>query len=728
MYLPFKTTTRTQTATETPPTTTITDANTTSEKRVTIIGDINVPQPALRVLEKGPQFVLTTRLSKSRLEHILQVEVASLAYHMRWHHTMNPDNKTTTPTLNSLCPFRSTRTEPPRNHKDTERAIQHLQTDLQQLVRKHDFDKTRTNTTRTDRNAITTLKSDEDITITKSDKGGEMVVMRDSQLRQLCLEHLNDTTTYEQLKNDPTNTIRINVNKNFNRILTDRHFPKALIRNLQTPSTAKTQHFYALPKTHKKELKIRPIVSACGGIFDRLGWFLQQILKPLLKHVAAHINNTNDLLQRFNNIDKINLKGMTPVSFDVVSLYTNINTEEAVETVLEYTIKHHIELHGLETYDLFELLHLLLDKNIFTYNNTHYKQIRGLAMGNRLSGTLAILCMDRFERLHIYQQLHPQLTIYVRYVDDVGTVTTDTEQANTIHTYLNEQHPTIKFEMELPDNNGYLPILDIKLNIDQDGNIHHKLYTKPASKGITLNFHSHHPSSVKRAVFANEFKRAQLCASAEHRAEAIQATPTKLTRNNYPSNWTNPHTRRRLKKKPHRPTTFTFNIPYINDKFNANVKHILTKHNIPARLTNSRGRTVRELARRPATTPSRCQSRSCPAPGICQRSSVIYKATCRICGLFYVGLTQRKLHDRAREHVTAARERSRSSALGEHYRTQHPVPEDADDKDRQPSITFEVLSQHRDILHLHIEEAMAIQSLRPPLNRRDEHLGTGFLV
>ena len=252
--------------------------------------------------------------------------------------------------------------------------------------------------------------------------------------------------------------------------------------------------------------------------------------------------------------------------------------------------------------------------------------------------------------------------------------------------------------------------------------------TKPASKGITLNFHSHHPSSVKRAVVANEFKRAQLCASAEHRAEANQATRTKLTRNNYPSNWTNPQTRRRLKKKPHRPTTFTFNIPYINEKFNANVKHILTKHNIPARLTNSRGRTVRELARRPATTPSRCQSKACPAPGICQRSSVIYKATCRICGLFYVGQTQCKLHDHAREHVTAARERSRSSALGERCRTQHPVPEDADDEDRQPSITFEVLSQHRDILHLHIEEAMAIQSLRPPLNRRDEHLGTGFLV
>ena len=56
--------------------------------------------------------------------------------------------------------------------------------------------------------------------------------------------------------------------------------------------------------TISNEHYMRPIVSAWGGIFDRLGWFLQQILKPLLKHVAAHINNTNDLLQRFNNIDK----------------------------------------------------------------------------------------------------------------------------------------------------------------------------------------------------------------------------------------------------------------------------------------------------------------------------------------------------------------------------------------------------------------------------------------
>ena len=41
-----------------------------------------------------------------------------------------------------------------------------------------------------------------------------------------------------------------------------------------------------------------------------------------------------------------------------------------------------------------------------TYNDTHYKQIR-----DHLSGTLAILCMDRLERLHVHQQLRPQLSM-----------------------------------------------------------------------------------------------------------------------------------------------------------------------------------------------------------------------------------------------------------------------------------------------------------------------------
>ena len=72
----------------------------------------------------------------------------------------------------------------------------------------------------------------------------------------------------------------------------------------------------------------------------------------------------------------------------------------------------------------------------------------------------------------------------------------------------NSKHPTIRFGIELPDADGFLPILDIKLKIKDDGTMERKLYTKPANKGITLNYKLHHQSATKRAVARMELKRA----------------------------------------------------------------------------------------------------------------------------------------------------------------------------------------------------------------------------
>ena len=89
--------------------------------------------------------------------------------------------------------------------------------------------------------------------------------------------------------------------------------------------------------------------------------------------------------------------------------------------------------------------------NIFTYQGSLYRQIRGLAMGSRLSGTLAIIVMDRFERAHIYDQLTPTSTVYVRYVDDANTTANDKAEAKAILTLLNTKYPTIKFELAFPE-------------------------------------------------------------------------------------------------------------------------------------------------------------------------------------------------------------------------------------------------------------------------------------
>ena len=148
-------------------------------------------------------------------------------------------------------------------------AVKHirLQTDLQQLVRKHDFDKARRNTTATERNEIIALQSEEDVTITRSDKGGEMVVMRESQLHQLCLDHLNDTTTYEQLKTDPANATRIKITKNLDRSLTDCYFPEN--PNTQPTNTVHSKNT-ALLRPTKDIQKRYQNTTYCLGMWRNL--------------------------------------------------------------------------------------------------------------------------------------------------------------------------------------------------------------------------------------------------------------------------------------------------------------------------------------------------------------------------------------------------------------------------------------------------------------------------
>ena len=69
-------------------------------------------------------------------------------------------------------------------------------------------------------------------------------------------------------------------------------------------------------------------------------------------------------------------------------------------------------------------------------------------MGSRLSGTRAILAMDRFGRLHIYRTIQPK--IYTRFVGDIGASMDNAALAQKTLQDLNGKHGSIKFELEIP--------------------------------------------------------------------------------------------------------------------------------------------------------------------------------------------------------------------------------------------------------------------------------------
>ena len=96
-----------------------------------------------------------------------------------------------------------------------------------------------------------------------------------------------ETTSYARW--DPT----------WNNICQKRNIPKH-IRRAYISNNTTLSYYYHLIKTHKLDLgiKIGPIVSNTNGLTTRLSWLLARTLKPLLKQVPAHLENSMQLIKR----------------------------------------------------------------------------------------------------------------------------------------------------------------------------------------------------------------------------------------------------------------------------------------------------------------------------------------------------------------------------------------------------------------------------------------------
>ena len=73
---------------------------------------------------------------------------------------------------------------------------------------------------------------------------------------------------------------------------------------------------------------------------------------------------------------------------------------------------------GLKTTNtlLIQLVKLVLTRSKFQFNNQHYLQIKGCAMGTRVAASFAYTYIGKFEDEHVYTY-HLQLFLYLRYLD-----------------------------------------------------------------------------------------------------------------------------------------------------------------------------------------------------------------------------------------------------------------------------------------------------------------------
>ena len=87
-------------------------------------------------------------------------------------------------------------------------------------------------------------------------------------------------------------------------------------------------------------------------------------------------------------------------------------------------------------------------------------------MGNRVSAAIAVIFMDRLEQTGVRPA---SITLHKSHLDDMCILTTDGEEAESVMRALNQQYADIKFEMDRPDNERSLRLLDFEFNISSEG-------------------------------------------------------------------------------------------------------------------------------------------------------------------------------------------------------------------------------------------------------------------
>ena len=114
------------------------------------------------------------------------------------------------------------------------------------------------------RKALKELRSLEDEVILPADKGNATVVMSRSDYDKKMRGMLDDTATYKKLKEDPTATQETRIVCTLLRLHNNGELTKCIYNRIR-PTSSCPPRIYGLPKIHKPQIPLRPIVSCIGA-------------------------------------------------------------------------------------------------------------------------------------------------------------------------------------------------------------------------------------------------------------------------------------------------------------------------------------------------------------------------------------------------------------------------------------------------------------------------------
>ena len=223
---------------------------------------------------------------------------------------------------------------------------------------------------------------------------------------------------------------------------------------------------HGLPKTCKKFEDLppfRPIVDTSNTPYYGIAKFLANLSNPF----TLNDFTVKDSFDAANKIQQIPKKlfdlGYKFVSFDVISLFTNVPLTKTIDKILKRVYSENLVTTNLTKQTMKKLLNDACSKTALTFNDKIYKQIDCVSMGSPLGPLLANIFMTELEK-DIRQKLIDKkfIKFYIRYVDDTLLLVKD-KGIDPILKELNSYNRNIKFTVDQFINED-VHFLDIKIH------------------------------------------------------------------------------------------------------------------------------------------------------------------------------------------------------------------------------------------------------------------------
>ena len=343
--------------------------------------------------------------------------------------------------------------------------------------------------------ALKNLKSDKTTQIIRPDKGKGVVILDRNDNIAKMETLLSDETKFTTLTTDPfreSHKLEEKIRRSL-RTLVKKGFMTREQYDKIRPTGSSPALLYGLPKIHKQDIPLRPIMSSLNTCNRKLSKFMI----PMLSHLSSNeytIPNSFDFVNEITNFSYP--QPLIMASFDIESLFTNIPLIETIDIIISQVFQDNDLYNGFNQKQFKELLMLSCTENIFLFNGTLYRQHEGGQMGGSMGPVLANIFTGCMENKWL-QQFPPDFkpVLYRRYFDDAFLLFRSEDHIELFHNYMNSQHGNIKFTIE-HELEGRLPFIGITIS-HNDLRFSTTVYHKSTETGLGMKFTSFNRSSFK---------------------------------------------------------------------------------------------------------------------------------------------------------------------------------------------------------------------------------------